>query len=146
VRRGFQIALIGFVLLVVIVGLLSEDQDTTTAQKEEPAKEEKKEANKEEKQGEPARFEGRGNDVITGPLSSGLHNFTYTFIQEGSSSALFQMELLDPQGRRADLIANEVVQAGRSTEGAKAVRVPSDGTYTINVKGVENGPWTLEVR
>ena len=56
------------------------------------------------------------------------------------------MELLDPEGRPVDLIANEVVQGGQSTEGAKAVRVPRDGRYTINVKGAENGSWTLEVQ
>jgi len=78
-------------------------------------------------------------------LSSGLHNFTYTFAHGEQFSALFQVELLDPDGRRVDLIANEVVQAGRSTEGAKAVRVPRDGRYTINVKGAEDGSWTLEV-
>ena len=148
-RQGGWRRTAGIVVLIILVlgvialavGRISANDPTEEAKKaaEPPAKKEE-----EPKLSEPLRFEGRGDDVVTGNLSAGLHTFRYSYTFEGQFSTNFSIELLDPEGRQVSLIANDVVQEGSSTQGAKAARVPSDGRYTLNIAAQE-GPWSLEV-
>jgi hypothetical protein len=51
----------------------------------------------------------------------------------------FIVWLLDSNGRRVDLLVNEI----GSSSGSKAVQIPRDGTYLLQVEA--DGPWTVQV-
>jgi hypothetical protein len=51
----------------------------------------------------------------------------------------FIVWLLDSNGRRVDLLVNEI----GSSSGSKAVQIPSSGTYLLQVEA--DGPWTIQV-
>ena len=86
---------------------------------------------------EPIYLSGVGQQVA-GPfdLESGLAVFNFT--HQGQRN--FIVSLLDKNGKAVDpVVANEI---GNSTP-SKAVRVPKDDIYLLNVTA--DGPWTAEI-
>lgn len=68
-------------------------------------------------------------------LESGLAVFRMT--HQGNRN--FIVYLLDQNGRRVDLLVNDI----GSSSGSKAVQIPRDGTYLLQVEA--DGPWTVQV-
>jgi hypothetical protein len=68
-------------------------------------------------------------------LESGLAVFRLA--HQGNRN--FIVYLLDQNGRRVDLLVNEI----GSSSGSKAVQIPRDGTYLLQVEA--DGPWTVQV-
>lgn len=68
-------------------------------------------------------------------LESGLAVFRLS--HQGNRN--FIVYILDQNGRRVDSLANEI----GSFSGSKAVQIPRDGTYLLQVEA--DGPWTVQV-
>ena len=68
-------------------------------------------------------------------LESGLAVFRMA--HQGNRN--FIVWLLDSNGRRVDLLVNEI----GSFSGSKAVQIPRDGTYLLQVQA--DGPWSVQV-
>jgi len=81
-------------------------------------------------------FSGDGTTITDFfQLSGGLTKFNLA--HQGSRN--FIVNLLDRNGARVGNLTNEV----GSFDGSKAVRVPEDGVYLLQVDA--NGPWTIQV-
>jgi len=68
-------------------------------------------------------------------LEAGLSVFRMT--HQGNRN--FIVWLLDSNGRRVDLLVNEI----GSSSGSKAIRIARSGTYLLQVEA--DGPWTVQV-
>lgn len=85
----------------------------------------------------PTTYEGTG-DTAPEPvrLESGLRRFDMN--HDGSSN--FAVWLIDSKGQKVDLLANEI----GSWEGEKAVGIPREGLYFLDVTA--DGTWSIAIR
>jgi len=113
----------------------AEPAPTSPSEGKAPSKEESPAA-EEEGSGGGFTLSGSGQ-TATEPfeLESGLSIFRITHQGERP----FSVWLLADNGRRVDLLANEI----GSFSGSKAVQIPRDGTYLLQVEA--DGPWTIQV-
>lgn len=62
---------------------------------------------------------------------------TFTMKYDGSEN--FIVWMVDDQGNKVDLLANEI----GSFDGSKAVRIPQTGTYLLDITA--NGKWKVSI-
>jgi hypothetical protein len=84
----------------------------------------------------PLTLQGSGNQASEFfTLNSGLRTFNLNY----SGSDNFIVWLMDNQGNRVDLLANQI----GNFDGSYAVGIPQTGTYLLNVES--NGKWNVSI-
>lgn len=109
---------------------------STAAPKEGPSPEKGVQPEAEESSSAGITLTGSGQ-TATEPFELESRLAIFRLTHQGERN--FSVWLLDSNGRRVDLLVNEI----GSSSGSKAVRISRDGTYLLQVQA--DGPWTVQV-
>jgi hypothetical protein len=134
--RVLVIALIGVVIFFVGFGLGVVSTSSTTLSLS-PSRQETT------TQMEPVSMQGQGSQAKQINLSRGLATFAFSYKDDPSQKGaqFWSIKLLDSEGKQVETISADI----GTNEGSKAVRIPQDGTYTVNVEA-PGGSWTLDAK
>ena len=90
---------------------------------------------------DPPSAEAHGSKAVPVHMSKGLVTVEYAYQDDDpNQKSYFGVKLLDEQGKLVELVANEI----GSTSGSKAVSVPKEGDYVMNLDASKGG-WAIRM-